>query len=128
MVQILKDWQGAYSQAELTNFCKKMALDVPEAVDSGAVEAFMANEGLCNSGVTKLADIVNDYEPTPKSYRYPNPKQVAECVLAEHGEIPCFLLPPSHPLHVPPHIVAFWLMSQQASKPLPINEEKHNEV
>lgn len=88
----------------------------------------MANEGMCGSGVNKLSDIVKDYEPTPKQGRYPNPKQVAECVLQEHGEIPCFLLPPSHPLHVPPHIVAFWLMSQQASKPLPINEEKHNEV
>jgi len=129
MIQILKDWQGSYSQAELTSFCKQMCLDSPAAGDAPeSVEAFMANEGMCGSGVNKLSDIVKDYEPTPKQGRYPNPKQVAECVLQEHGEIPCFLLPPSHPLHVPPHVVAFWLMSQQASKPLPTTEEKHNEV
>jgi len=116
MMQILKDYQGAYNQEELTSFCKKMALNSTKGVDSGAVERFMASEGLCNSGVTNLADLVNYYEPTPKSYRYPNPKQVAECVLAEHGEIPCFLLPPSHALHVPPHIVAFWLMAQKANQ------------
>jgi len=78
------------------------------------VEAFMAREGQCSSGLTTLTDVVQDYLPTPKSYRYPTPQQVAECFVAEQAEIPCFLLPPSHPLHVPPHIVAFWLMSENA--------------
>merc|ERR1739838_876158 len=94
-----------------------MAIDSPAADNAPAsVETFMAHEGMCGSGVEKLADIVRDYEPTPKQGRYPSPKQVAECVLAEHSEIPCFLLPPSHPLHVPPHVVAFWLMSQSAKQ------------
>merc|ERR1712167_269827 len=79
---------------------------------AGSVEAFMAREGQCMSGVKKLADVLQDYEPTPKADRYPTPQQLAESYLKQQGEIPCFLLPPSHPLHVPPHIVAFWLFSE----------------
>lgn len=116
MMQILQDWKHGHNKDALTSFCKQMHVHSQLSDEAPEVEAFMANEGLCNSGVTKLSDVVQLYEPTPKSYRYPTPQQVAECVFAEHGDIPCFLLPPSHPLHVPPHVVAFWLMSENSKR------------
>merc|ERR1711963_941839 len=76
------------------------------------VEASMASEGLKGSGVSNTEDMAQDYGTTPKSNLYPTPKQVADGFLAENIEIPCFLLPPGNQKHVPPHIVALWLMSQ----------------
>lgn len=117
ITQIVTKWKDDYNKEELSFFLEQMTIDSKLKDDAGApavVEAFMASEGQCSSGVTKLSDLLQDYEPTPKSYRYPTPKQLVDGFLKEQGDIPCFLLPPSHPLHVPPHIVAVWLMSEKA--------------
>lgn len=119
LMQVLNTWQKGVAPAKLTSFCDQIAVKSQSGSDAaatvGPVESFMAREGQCMSGVKKLADVIQDYEPTPKADRYPTPQQLAESYLKQQGEIPCFLLPPSHPLHVPPHIVAAWLISESES-------------
>jgi len=120
LMQVLTTMQKGGAPAKLAHFCDQIAVKPPQSgVDAmaamGPVEAFMAREGQCMSGVKSLSDVIQDYEPTPKAYRYPTPQHLAECYLKQQGEIPCFLLPASHPLHVPPHIVAFWLFSESES-------------
>lgn len=53
---------------------------------------------------------------TPKADVYPTPAQIAEHLVAEGKEVPRFLLPPSHSMHVPPHILAYSLMSSMAEE------------
>lgn len=96
--QVCKGWKDGYNQEELQAFCHKLS-EVP------------AQSG---SGVTNIADVAKDYVPTQKSDRFPTAQQMAESIVAEQGEIPCFLLPASHPRHVPPYLVAIWLMSENA--------------
>jgi len=114
MMKVLKGFKDGNKQADLASFVKQLNIDsqLADVEAPTSVELFMVHEGQCGSGVKSLDDLTHTYEPTPKSSRYPMPQQVAQSALTEYGEIPCFLLPPSHPLHVPPHIVAFWLMSE----------------
>jgi hypothetical protein len=124
LMKVLKDYKNGQKHVDLASFVKQMNVDsqLADVEAPSAVEMFMACEGQCDSGIKNFNDIAKDYEPTPKAHRYPMPEQVAERALVEHGEIPCFLLPPSHPLHVPPHIVAFSLMSKGG-----LNQSVYNE-
>jgi len=70
------------------------------------VTAATAQEGLQRGGAQL---------PTPKADIYPTPAQIAGHLVATGQDVPCFLLPPSHPLHMPPHILAYSLMSSMAS-------------
>jgi len=46
------------------------------------------------------------YTPTPQPGRYPQPKDYAMKLLDGDQKLPRFLLPPGHPQHIPPHVVA----------------------
>jgi len=46
------------------------------------------------------------YTPTPQPDRYPSPKDYAMKLLDRNQKVPRFLLPPTHPQHIPPHVVA----------------------
>jgi len=81
---------------------------------AGAVAAFVGYEGLLDSGITKTHGL--NYGSTPNEGCYPNPEKLAKKFEQNGAGIPRFLLPPSHPDHVPPHIVAFWLMSMSQEK------------
>merc|ERR1712176_405003 len=114
MQRTLAEWKSADDQKEFTTFCctmdsKEDSSDNPVRL---VVDAAMVCEGLGGSGVTQMSQIQQDWEPTARHERFPQPREIAEELLKTGSELPCFLLPPSNPLHVPPHIVAFWLMSQ----------------
>jgi len=63
---------------------------------------------------------------TPKADKYPTPAEIAAHLVAKGQDVPCFLLPPDHSLHVPPHILAYSLMSSiaQGVKAKPIGTEE----
>jgi len=117
MAHILGNWKTGQMQ-DFAVFCEKMKDDNASETSTAdservaVVTSRMALDGLRDSGCKGTSDLLQCYEATPKGEEFAHPREIAEKVLSEEGELPCFLLPPSHPLHVPPHIVAFWLMSK----------------
>lgn len=84
-----------------------------DAPDTLFISAGMAQEGLqAASGDAHPEGAVTKSE----TEAYPTPADIV-CHLAAMGqEVPRFLLPPTHSLHVPPHIVAYSLMSSISRK------------
>jgi len=116
--QILGEWKISTSGKDLTCFCEDLfGSDESRPRASPVIDAEMAMKGMHASEV-KMSELASGYVATPNSQLFPTPQRIVEHLLEEKSEIPCFLLPPNHPQHVPPHIVAFWLMSQQNSKPI----------
>merc|ERR1712232_947841 len=78
------------------------------------ITSAIAQESLLNAGGSD--EDWNGVPSTPKADIYPTPAQIADHLMSTGQDVPCFLLPPSHHLHVPPHILAYSLMSNMASK------------
>jgi len=123
MTNILGTWRSGQME-DFAVFCETMkddnASETSTAADSerlAVVTAQMALDGLRGSGCKGTSDLLKCYEATPKGEEFAAPRDIAEKVLNDGGDLPCFLLPPSHPLHVPPHVVAFWLMSKVKANP-----------
>jgi len=125
--QILGEWKISTTGEDLARFCDGICGDGASRPQANpTVDAEMAMKGLQPSEV-KMAELASGYVVTPNAQLFPTPQRIVEHLLEEQSQIPCFLLPPNHPQHVPPHIVAFWLMSQQTSKPIDLvvdNAEK----
>merc|ERR1719343_1986328 len=74
------------------------------------------------SDVAQTQDDAKEPEPsreaswaaTPSAEVYPTPQEIVAHLVATGQEVPRFLLPPKHGMHVPPHIVAYSLMSSIA--------------
>jgi hypothetical protein len=115
MSEIQSEYRRLAEPGELGAFCTTL---MPEGAKARTapdllVNLTMASEGMKASGESNPEQLFQGCTVTPNTHIFPSPKHLA-CELArQQQEVPCFLLPPSHPLHVPPHIVAFWLMSQR---------------
>lgn len=48
----------------------------------------------------------NKWPSTPKPDQYPTPQAVVKGLVEQQLPVPRFLLPPYHPSHIPPHVVA----------------------
>merc|ERR1712150_129850 len=108
------EWKMTTNAESLAGFCNGLC-DGPVGQAGPSIDAAMAVKGLAVVDV-KMSELASCYSPTPNSQIFPTPQRIVEHLLEENNEVPCFLLPPNHPQHVPPHIVAFWLMSQQNRK------------
>jgi len=118
--QILGEWKMTTNAEDLAGFCNGLCDNNASAGQAGpSVDAAMAVKGLAVADV-KMSELASGYVTTPNAQIFPTPQRIVEHLLEEKNEVPCFLLPPNHPQHVPPHIVAFWLMSKQNSKPTDI--------
>lgn len=109
LLHITKNWKKVAPLEELSLLCANLTACQEES-PVGSVDATMTNAGMQPSEIPDPASELK-YKDTPKSHTYPTPQQIAACLTDAGQTVPCFLLPPSHKDHVPPHIVAFGLMS-----------------
>mmetsp|Transcript_124174 Transcript_124174/g.356744 ORF Transcript_124174/g.356744 Transcript_124174/m.356744 type:complete len:381 (-) Transcript_124174:36-1178(-) len=116
--------QGAWSRAaqkDGTQHLLDSALLGPAGPQENSgglfVTAAMAKEGMQGSAFTQQ-DAAQMDTKTPNADVYPTPTDIVAQLLAEGQQVPRFLLPPEHELHVPPHIVAYSLMSSIAGQRL----------
>lgn len=103
MQQILGDWKLTTQSDELAHFCDELF---------GSDDARPKAIPVVDASVVKQGAEVEMME----SRHFPAAQQIAEHLVQEKGVLPCFLLHPSHPQYVPPHVVAFWLMSQNCKQ------------
>jgi len=47
-----------------------------------------------------------EWPATPRPEQYPTPQAIVESLVKAEKPVPRFLLPPYHPMHIPPHVVA----------------------
>jgi len=51
----------------------------------------------------------NNLSGTP----FPGPKQIVDHLVAQNKRVPRYLLPPTHKMHIPPHVVAYDLLNKE---------------
>eukprot|EP00930_Biecheleria_cincta_P027971 TRINITY_DN19537_c0_g1_i1.p1 TRINITY_DN19537_c0_g1~~TRINITY_DN19537_c0_g1_i1.p1 ORF type:complete len:457 (+),score=81.07 TRINITY_DN19537_c0_g1_i1:49-1371(+) len=73
------------------------------------VDKEMAFAGMNTADV--VGKVALEYKRTPQADTYPTPAEIVSGLLDNGADVPCFLLPPDHKDHVPPHIVAYSLMA-----------------
>ena len=121
LMQIQTRWKNMASLGETQQFCVSLRADDPqkegtvEPASAAGLSLFvtpaMARAGMqTGSGIDDPA-LLEYKKDTPKSHIYPTVKAIVAHLAKDGQDIPCFLLPPEHPQHVPPHIVAFGLMA-----------------
>lgn len=110
LVKITQNWKKIASMEELSRLCAHLTAENEMSAGAVPVDTAMTNAGMQPSGIADPACQLK-YKDTPHAQIYPTPKQVAAYLTEAGQSVPCFLLPPTHKQHVPPHIVAFGLMS-----------------
>lgn len=118
LARIQLNWRASKQAERLDLFGTALLMAEETLSETPAQEFFitasMAEEGLRSSGVdlqVAQGSCSKSTKSTPKAHIYPTPRDIMEQLVRSGQDVPRFLLPPDHELHVPPHIVAYSLMS-----------------
>jgi hypothetical protein len=107
-VKIAKRWKDVALSEDVFHLTSSEQKDVdiaPLEASMVVLEPAMVGAGLQPSGT------IDRMTKLPRAKVYPTPERIAQLLTESGQSVPCFLLPTSHPDHVPPHVVAFGLMS-----------------